>query len=116
MCSAHFKPSDVYQTITGNTRLKAGVLPSLLAWTKDSKEYPQNQLQELRNIAEQQAKEERRQSLFDSVRQDVEMEEEVTESAGQVTAETMQEMATNERENENIQPAELSPERTNWNT
>lgn len=109
----------MYRTITGNTRLEAGVVPSQFAWTKESKEGPQNQLQELRNISEQQAKEERRQFLFDSVRQDVEMKEEVTVSAGQeasVTAEPMQEMATDEPKNENIQPAELSPERTNWNT
>lgn len=113
MCSAHFKPSDMYKTITGRTRLKPGAVPSQFAWTKDGKNRPQNKLQELKNIAEQQEQEERRQGFVDSFRQDVEMEEEETESAGReasVSAEPMEEMPTNEPDNENIQPAELSPE------
>lgn len=51
--------------------------------------------------------------LVGSLQQDVEMEEEEAESAGQETwagAEPMQGMATDEPENENIQPAEISPE------
>ena len=51
----------MYETLTGQTRLKAGVVPSHFTWTKDSKERPQNKLQKLKNIAEQQAQEERRQ-------------------------------------------------------
>ena len=107
MCSAHFKPSDMYKTITGLTRLKAGAVPSQFAWTKASQERPQNKLQNLKNINEQQAQDER-------LRQDVELEE-VTESACAVQeasagAEPMEEMATDELENENIQPAELSAE------
>ena len=61
---------------------------------------------------EQQAQEQRRQSFFDSFRQDVQLEE-VTESAVQeasADAEPMEEMATDELENENILPAELSAE------
>lgn len=61
---------------------------------------------------EQQAQEERRQSFVDSFWQDVELEE-VTESAVQeasANAEPMEEMATDELENENIQPGELSAE------
>ena len=114
MCSAHFKPSDMYKTITGLTRLKAGAVPSQFAWTKASQERPQNKLQNLKNINEQQAQDERRQAFVNSLRQDVELEE-VTESACAVQeasagAEPMEEMATDELENENIQPAELSAE------
>ena len=100
------------KTITGVTRLKAGAVPSQLAWTKVSQERPQNKLQNLKNINEQQAQEERRQSFVDSFRQDVQLEE-VTESAVQeasADAEPVEKMATDELENENIQPAELSAE------
>lgn len=55
-------------------------MPSQFAWTKSSQERPQNKLQILKNINEQQAQEERRQSFVDSIRQDVELDE-VTESA-----------------------------------
>lgn len=51
--------------------------------------------------------------LVGSLQQDVEMKEEEAVSAGQETwagAEPMQGMATDEPENENIQPAEISPE------
>ena len=51
--------------------------------------------------------------MVGSLQQDVEMEEEEAVSAGQETwagAEPMQGMATDEPENENIQPAEISPE------
>lgn len=51
--------------------------------------------------------------MVGSLHQDVEMEEEEAESARQETwagAEPMQGMATDEPENENIQPAEISPE------
>jgi len=37
VCFAHFKPSDMYKTITGLTRLKAGAVPSQFAWTKPVK-------------------------------------------------------------------------------
>lgn len=61
---------------------------------------------------EQQAQEERRQSFVDSLRQDVELEE-VTESAvveARAGDEPLEEMATDELENENIQSTELSAE------
>lgn len=61
---------------------------------------------------EQQAQKERRQSFVDSLRQDVELEE-VTESAvveARAGDEPLEEMATDELENENIQPTELSAE------
>ena len=80
MCSAHFKSSNLYKTITGLARLKAGAVPSQFAWTKGSQERPKNKLQNLKNMNEQQAQEERRQSFVDSLRQDVELDE-VTESA-----------------------------------
>lgn len=69
-------------------------------------------MQELKIIAEQQTQEERRQFFFDLIQQDVEMEEEETESAGQETnagAKPMQVMAMDELENKNSQPDELSP-------
>lgn len=61
---------------------------------------------------EQQAQKERRQSFVDSLRQDVELEE-VTESAvveARAGDEPLEEMATDELENENIQSTELSAE------
>ena len=112
MRSAHFKPSDMYKTITGLTCLKAGAVPSQFAWTKASQERPQNKLQNFKNMNEQRAQEERRQSFVDSFRQDVELDQ-VTESAVQeasASSEPMEEMATDELENEHIQPAELSTE------
>ena len=62
-------------------------------------------------MAEQQEQEERRQSFVDSFQQDVKMEEGETGSGGQgasASDEQMEEMATDEPENENIEPAELS--------
>lgn len=102
----------MYKTITGLTCLKAGAVPSQFAWTKASQERPQNKLQNFKNMNEQQAQEERRQSFVDSFRQDVELEE-VTESALQeasASSEPMEEMATDELENKHIQPDELSAE------
>ena len=109
MCSAHFKPSDIYKTITGLTRLKAGAVPSQFAWTKASQERPLNKLQNVKNMNEQQAQEERRQSFVDSFRQDVQVPESAVQEAS-TSAEPVEEMATDEPENENIQPAELSAE------
>lgn len=111
VCSAHFKPSDMFKTITGLIRLKPGVVPSQFQWTKSSQDRPQNKLQELKTMAEQQEQEERRQSFVDSFQQDVKMEEGETASGGQgasASDEQMEEMATDEPENENIEPAELS--------
>ena len=64
-------------------------------------------------MAEQQEQEERRQSFVDSFQQDFKMEEGETASGGQgasasASDEQMEEMATDEPENENIEPAELS--------
>ena len=111
MCSAHFKPSDMFKTITGLIRLKPGVVPSQFQWTKSSQDRPQNKLQELKTMVEQQEQEERRQSFVDSFQQDVKMEEGETASGGQgasASDEQMEEMATDEPENENIEPTELS--------
>jgi len=72
----------MYKTITLLTRLKAGAVPSQFTWTKARQERPQNKLQNFKNMNEQQAQEERRQSFVDLLRQDVELEE-VTESAVQ---------------------------------
>ena len=64
-------------------------------------------------MKEKQAQEERRQSFAHSLRQDVELDE-VTESAaveasaGDQPIQAIGETATDEVENENIQPAELS--------
>ena len=113
VCSAHFKPSNMYRTITGLTRLKAGAVPSQFAWTKSTRERPQNKLQILKSVNEKQAQEERRQSFAHSLRQDLELDE-VTESAaveasaGDQPIQAIGETATDEVENENIQPAELS--------
>ena len=112
MCSAHFKPSDMYKTITGLTRLKAGAVPSQFAWTKSTQERPQNKLQNLRCVNEQQAQEERWQSFVHSLRQDVELDE-VTESAAVEASagdQPIGETATDGLENENIQPAKLTAE------
>lgn len=111
VCSAHFKPSDMFKTMTGLIRLKPGVVPSQFQWTKSSQDRPQNKLQELKTMVEQQEQEERRQSFVDSFQQDVKMEEGETGSGGQgasASDEQMEEMATDEPENENIEPAELS--------
>jgi len=102
----------MYKTITGLTRLKAGAVPSQFAWTKASQERPQNKLQNFKNVNEQRAQVELRQSFVDSFRQDVELDQ-VTESAVQeasASSEPMEEMATDELENEHIQPAALSAE------
>ena len=101
----------MFKTITGLIRLKPGVVPSQFQWTKSSQDHPQNKLQELKTMAEQQEQEERRQSFVDSFQQDVKMEEGETGSGGQgasASDEQMEEMATDEPENENIEPAELS--------
>ena len=102
----------MYKTITGLTRLKAGAVPSQFAWTKSTQERPQNKLQNLRRVNEQQAQEERRQSFVHSLRQDVELDE-VTESAAVEASagdQPMGETVTDGLENENIQPAELTAE------
>lgn len=39
VCSAHFKPDDMYKTITRLTCLRHGVVPSQFAWTKEGKEH-----------------------------------------------------------------------------
>ena len=112
MCSAHFKPSDMYKTITGLTRLKAGAVPSQFAWTKSTQERPQNKLENLRRVNEQQAQKEQRQSFVHSLREDVELDE-VTESAvveASAGDQPIGEMATDGLENENIQPVELTAE------
>ena len=113
VCSAHFKPDDMYRTITGLTRLKRGAVPSQFAGTKEGKERRPNKLQESKIIVEQQAQEQRRQLFVDSIQQDVEMEEEETASAGLETnasAEPMQVTSVDRPENDNSQPDELSPE------
>ncbi|PFX15039.1 hypothetical protein AWC38_SpisGene20761 [Stylophora pistillata] len=105
VCSAHFKPDDMYKTITGLTRLKRGAVPSKFAWTKEGKERRPNKLQESKVIAEQQSQEQRRQFFVDSIQQDVEMEEEETESAGQETnagAEPMQVMSMDGTETKTV--------------
>ena len=110
MCSAHFKPSDMFKTITGRTRLKAGAVPSQFQWTKACNERSKNKLQSLKQKNEMQTQEERRQSIVDSFRQDVELKqvtEQVAVQEASTGAEPMEEMNA-ELENENIQPAELS--------
>ena len=105
VCSAHFKPDDMYKTITGLTRLKRGAEPSKFAWTREGKERRPNKLQESKVIAEQQSQEQRRQFFVDSIQQDVEMEEEETESAGQETnagAEPMQVMSMDGTETKTV--------------
>ncbi|CAH3194883.1 unnamed protein product [Porites evermanni] len=112
VCSAHFKPSDMFKSITGRTRLKAGAVPSQFQWTKACNERSKNKLQNLKEINEMQAQEERRQSIVDSFCQDVELKqvtEQVTVQEASAGAEPMEEMNA-ELENENIQPAELSAE------
>ena len=87
----------MFKTITGLIRLKPGVVPSQFQWTKSSQDRPQNKLQELKTMAEQQEQEERRQSFVDSFQQDVKMEEGETASGGQgasASDEQMEEMAT----------------------
>ena len=91
MCSAHFKPSDMYKTITGLTCLNAGDVPSQFAWTKASQERPLNKLQNVKNMNEQQAQEEQRQSFVDSFRQDVQVPESAVQEAN-TSAEPVEEM------------------------
>ena len=109
MCSAHFKPSDMYKTITGITRLKPGAVPSRFAWTKVSQERPLNRLQNFKHMNEQQAQEERRQSFVDSFQHSVQVPESAVQESS-TCGEPVEEMATDEPANENIQPAELSAE------
>ena len=104
MCSAHFKPSDMFKTITGRTRLKAGAVPSQFQWTKACNERSKNKLQSLKQKNEMQTQEERRQSIVDSFRQDVELKqvtEQVAVQEASTGAEPMEEMNA-ELENENI--------------
>ena len=68
----------MFKTITGRTRLKAGAVPSQFQWTKACNERSKNKLQNLKEINEMQAQEERRQSIVDSFCQDVELKQ-VTE-------------------------------------
>ena len=102
----------MFKIITGRTRLKAGVVPSQFQWTKACNERSKNKLQNLKEINEMQAQEERRQSIVDSFCQDVELKqvtEQVTVQEASAGAEPMEEMNA-ELENENIQPAEPSAE------
>ena len=102
----------MFKTITGRTRLKAGAVPFQFQWTKACNERSKNKLQNLKEINEMQAQEERRQSIVDSFCQDVELKqvtEQVTAKEASNGVDPMEEMNA-ELENENIQPTELSAE------
>ena len=94
----------MFKTITGRTRLKAGAVPSQFQWTKACNERSKNKLQSLKQKNEMQTQEERRQSIVDSFRQDVELKqvtEQVAVQEASTGAEPMEEMNA-ELENENI--------------
>ena len=91
VCSAHFKRSDMYKTITGLTCLNTGAVPSQFAWTKASQERPLNKLQNVKNMNEQQAQEDQRQSFVDSFWQDVQVPESAVQEAN-TSAEPVEEM------------------------